>query len=131
MPLSQHQATSLSAINILRYLGGFEIAALTGAYIYAAQKGLPVIIDGFIASAAALAATHIKPGCDRWYIYAHQSREQGHKAILDALNAEALINFNIYCRRSICNSFLISLVVCLLYDFIISDKIFSLLEAIK
>lgn len=92
--LAKHEATTLSEIDILRYFGGFEIAALTGAYISAAQQGLPVVVDGFIATAAALAAVNIKKGCDEWFIYAHQSHEQGHCSILEALNAEPLLNLN-------------------------------------
>ncbi len=92
--LTQHEAGLLDEIEILRYFGGFEVVALTGAYIYAAQQGLPVIVDGFIATSAALAAVKIKPGCDSWFIYSHQSHEQGHAAILNALNAEPLVNLN-------------------------------------
>lgn len=92
--LTKHGAASLSAIEILRFFGGFEIAALTGAYINAAQQGLLVVIDGFIATAAALAAIKIKPGCDSWFIYAHQSHEPGHRLILEALHAEPLVNLN-------------------------------------
>jgi len=92
--LITHEATLLTEIEVLRYFGGFEIAALTGAYIYAAQQGLPVVIDGFIATAAALAAVKIKPGCDKWFIYSHQSHEQGHALMLEALNAEPLVNLN-------------------------------------
>jgi len=92
--LEKHQASSLSAVDILRFFGGFEIAALTAAYIFAAQKGLPVVVDGFITSAAALAAVKITPECTDWFIYSHQSHEQGHKLILNALNAEPLINLN-------------------------------------
>ena len=92
--LTKHQATSLNAIEILRFFGGFEIAALTGAYIYAAQKGLPVVVDGFIATVAALAAIKIKVGCEAWFIYAHESHEPGHSLILQALNAEPLVNLN-------------------------------------
>ena len=92
--LGLHEAPLLSAIEVLRYFGGFEIAALTGAYIYAAQQGLPVIVDGFIATAAALASVKIKPGCDEWFIYAHQSHEPGHRLMLEALNAEPLVNLN-------------------------------------
>lgn len=92
--LALHEAALLSEIEVLRFFGGFEIAALTGAYIYAAQQGLPVVIDGFIATAAALAATKIKPGCETWFIYSHQSHEQGHRLVLEALNAEPLVNLN-------------------------------------
>ena len=92
--LKKHNAASLNSLEILRFFGGFEIVALTGSYILAAQQGLPVIIDGFIATAAALAAVKIKPGCDAWFIYAHQSHEPGHRIILEALNAEPLVNMN-------------------------------------
>ncbi|MCK5387001.1 MAG: nicotinate-nucleotide--dimethylbenzimidazole phosphoribosyltransferase [Gammaproteobacteria bacterium] len=92
--LKKHNATNLDVREILRFFGGFEIAALTGAYIYAAQQALPVVIDGFITTAAALAAVKIKPECANWFIYAHQSHEQGHRLILEALNAEPLINLN-------------------------------------
>lgn len=92
--LATHEAALLSEIEVLRFFGGFEIVALTGAYIYAAQQALPVVVDGFIATAAALAAVKIKPGCDEWFIYAHQSHEQGHRLMLEALNAEPLVNLN-------------------------------------
>ena len=92
--LGLHEAPLLNTTEVLQYFGGFEIAALTGAYIYAAQQGLPVVIDGFIATAAALAAVKIKPGCDAWFIYAHQSHEPGHRLMLEALNAEPLVNLN-------------------------------------
>jgi len=92
--LNKHQASSLSPVEILRFFAGFEIAALTGAYIYASQQGLPVIVDGFIATAAALAASKIKSGCDEWFIYAHQSHEQGHRLILKALHAAPIVSLN-------------------------------------
>lgn len=94
LALMKHNAAALSALDVLRFFGGFEIAALSGAYIYAAQQGLPVIIDGFIATSAALAAVKIKPGCDTWFIYAHKSHEQGHAVMLEALDAEPLVNLN-------------------------------------
>lgn len=92
--LEKHHASALNAVDILRFFGGFEIAALTGAYLFAAQKGLPVVVDGFITTAAALAAVKINAECANWFIYSHQSDEQGHKRILKALNAEPLINLN-------------------------------------
>lgn len=76
----------------LRRLGGFEIAALAGAYLAAAQAGLPVLVDGFIASTAALAAVRIQPGVAEWLIYAHASAEPGHQRILQALAAQPLLD---------------------------------------
>jgi nicotinate-nucleotide--dimethylbenzimidazole phosphoribosyltransferase len=79
----------------LRRLGGFEIAALTGAYIAAAQRGLPVLVDGFIASVAALAAVALKPDARPWLLFAHRSRERGHARVLDALDAQPLLHLDL------------------------------------
>jgi nicotinate-nucleotide--dimethylbenzimidazole phosphoribosyltransferase len=86
---SHHHGTPLEA---LRRLGGFEIAALTGAYIACAQIGLPVLVDGFIASSAALAATRLCPGAGHWFLFAHASAEPGHRAVLEALDARPLLD---------------------------------------
>lgn len=75
----------------LRCLGGFEIAALTGAYIACAQQGLPVLVDGFITTAAALAACRMNPGVRDWLLFAHASAEPGHARLLTALDAEPLL----------------------------------------
>ncbi len=75
----------------LRCLGGFEIAALAGAYIACAQQGLPVLVDGFITTAAALAACRMNPGARDWLLFAHASAEPGHALLLAALDAEPLL----------------------------------------
>jgi len=90
--LQLHQAALQSPLDILKTLGGFEIAALTAAYISAAQQGLPVLIDGFISSVAALLAVGINPGCVDWFFYGHCSAEKGHARVLQALNAQPLLN---------------------------------------
>jgi len=77
---------------VLRILGGFEIAALTGSYIRCAQAGIPVLVDGFISTAAALCATRICDGCERWLLYSHASAEPGHAAMLRALGAQPLLD---------------------------------------
>lgn len=80
------------AVAWLRRVGGFEIAALTGAYIAAAQMGIPVLVDGFITTAAALAAVRINPGCRDWMFFAHRSRERGHARLLAVLEADPLLD---------------------------------------
>src|SRR5690625_1819005 len=65
------------AMEWLRRLGGFELAALVGAFLAAAQAGMPVLVDGFIATSAALAAVRVQPGCRDWMLFAHCSREPG------------------------------------------------------
>jgi nicotinate-nucleotide--dimethylbenzimidazole phosphoribosyltransferase len=80
---------------VLCAVGGLEVAALAGAIIASAQNGLPVLIDGFIVSAAALAAVRINPSCRPWLIFSHRSAEQGHRAVLDALDAAPLLDLNL------------------------------------
>ncbi|HVJ38473.1 MAG TPA: nicotinate-nucleotide--dimethylbenzimidazole phosphoribosyltransferase [Stenotrophomonas sp.] len=79
----------------LRRVGGFEIAALCGACIAAAQAGLPVLVDGFIVSVAALAAVRIHPGVRDWLLFSHRSQENGHGAVLDALSADPLLDLGL------------------------------------
>ncbi|MDO8827923.1 nicotinate-nucleotide--dimethylbenzimidazole phosphoribosyltransferase [Methylophaga sp.] len=82
-----------SPLSILRYLGGFEIAAMVGSYLHCAKLGLPVIIDGFISSVAALCAERICPGSQAWFLFSHHSAEPGHGVVLKALEAQPLLNF--------------------------------------
>lgn len=89
--LSLHSPQITSSLDALRRVGGFEIAALAGAYIHGAQAGLTMLIDGFISTVAALTAEHISPGCKNWFIYSHRSVELGHAMILNALKARPLI----------------------------------------
>ncbi|MGB0722423.1 MAG: nicotinate-nucleotide--dimethylbenzimidazole phosphoribosyltransferase [Gammaproteobacteria bacterium] len=93
--LGFHGASLRDPVEALRRLGGFEIAALTGAYIAAAQRGMPVLVDGFIAGSAALAAVHINPGVRDWLIFAHRSAEPGHGCILQALGARPLLDLEL------------------------------------
>lgn len=81
-------------LTLLQTLGGFEIAAMVGAYLSCAKQGIPVLIDGFISTTAALTAEKIQPGCKNWFIYSHQSAEPGHKVVLDALDAKPLLKLD-------------------------------------
>lgn len=89
--LALHQAQCGDPSEVLRRLGGFEIAALTGAYLACAEEGVPVLVDGFISSVAALLAERITPGAAAWFIYAHTSAEPGHQRVLTALAARPLL----------------------------------------
>lgn len=82
----------LSAADVLAKVGGLEIASLAGAIVAAAQNRIPILIDGFIVTAAALAATRLNPSCRDWLIYSHVSSERGHRAILDAVDAEPILD---------------------------------------
>lgn len=80
------------SLSVLAALGGFEIAALTGAIMGCAMRQVPVLVDGFIVSVAALVAVHQQPKVRNWLLFAHRSAEPGHKAILKALNASPLLD---------------------------------------
>lgn len=93
--LQLHRTALDTPIEALRRVSGFEIAALTGAYLRAAQLGVPVLVDGFIATSAALAATRILPGARDWMLFGHRSREPGHQLLLEALAAQPLLDLGL------------------------------------
>jgi nicotinate-nucleotide--dimethylbenzimidazole phosphoribosyltransferase len=90
--LALHAAHLGEPLEALRRLGGFEIAALTGAFISCAQRGIPVLADGYISTVAALLAVRIQPGVASWLLFAHRSAEPGHILMLEAMQAEPLLN---------------------------------------
>lgn len=83
------------ALKILAAVGGLEIAAMTGAYIRCAQLGLPIVVDGFISSVAALCAVCIQPQSRAWMLFGHQSAEYGHRRVLQELNAQPILTMNL------------------------------------
>lgn len=82
-------------ISVLQHLGGLEIAALTGAYIRCAQRGVPVLVDGFICTAAALAAVAINPAVKPWLLFSHCSAERGHRALIEHLGVRPLLDLDL------------------------------------
>lgn len=85
----------VSPWEVLGCVGGFEIAALTGAILEASQLGIPVLIDGFIVTVAALAAVKMCPECRPWLLFSHVSAERGHRIVLNYLNAEPLLDLGL------------------------------------
>lgn len=79
-------------IDVLARVGGFEIAGLAGVILAGAAHRLPVVVDGFIAGAAALAAVTIKPEARDYLIAAHRSVEPGHLHVLEALELEPYLD---------------------------------------
>lgn len=78
-------------IECLREAGGLEIAALVGAMMEAPAHKLPVIVDGFIVTSAALIACRMKPSVRDVLFFAHQSAETGHAIALQNLDANPLL----------------------------------------
>ncbi len=90
--LAHHRVPMDAPLHALRCLGGFELAAMAGAYVACGQQGLPALVDGFIATAAALVATRLRPELAPWLLFAHASAEPGHRLLLQALRAEPLLD---------------------------------------
>lgn len=93
--LALHRPQIGEPLGALVHLGGFEIAALVGAYLAAAQQGVAVLVDGFICSVAALLAVRLNPGCRDWLLFAHRGAEPGHARVLQALAAEPLLELGL------------------------------------
>jgi nicotinate-nucleotide--dimethylbenzimidazole phosphoribosyltransferase len=93
--LDLHGEQLTTPTSILSYLGGFEIAALVGAYIRCAQMGIPILVDGYISSAAALLACQLNPSIRNWMLFAHRSQEPGHEYVLAALKASPLLDLQL------------------------------------
>ena len=82
-------------IDVLSTMGGLEIAFLVGVTLGAAARRVPVLLDGFITSAAALVAARIRPACVGSMIAATRSPEPGHALVLDALGLEPLLDLRL------------------------------------
>lgn len=93
--LALHAAQRGDALQTLFNLGGFEIAALVGAYLAAAQEGFAVLVDGFICSVAALVAVRLNPACREWLLFGHRGAEPGHRHVLESLGAEPLLELGL------------------------------------
>jgi nicotinate-nucleotide--dimethylbenzimidazole phosphoribosyltransferase len=82
-------------LEALEKLGGFEIGLLAGAILEAASRRIPVVLDGFITGAAALVAWRLEPGIKDFLLASHQSREVGHRHILERLGLNAYLNLDL------------------------------------
>ena len=77
-------------IDVLAKVGGFDIAAMCGAFLGCAAKRCPVVIDGFISAVAALCAYKLCPNAVQYFIPSHASYEIGYKLAMDAMGLEPL-----------------------------------------
>ncbi|MBF0400572.1 MAG: nicotinate-nucleotide--dimethylbenzimidazole phosphoribosyltransferase [Magnetococcales bacterium] len=93
--LRQHQGLLEDPLAVLAALGGFEMVALSGFYIAAAQRRIPLLVDGFIATAAAVAALRIQPDLRPWLFFSHTSAEPGQQAIMAALGIRPLLDLGL------------------------------------
>lgn len=79
------------AVDVLSKVGGLDIAGLTGVFIGGAVYGVPILVDGFISAASALAASMICPEAKHFMMASHVSKEPAMKMLLEALELKASI----------------------------------------
>jgi nicotinate-nucleotide--dimethylbenzimidazole phosphoribosyltransferase len=93
--LAVNDVAASDGIGVLAALGGFEIAGLTGVVLGAAAARIPIVVDGFIAGAAALVAIRIAPATAGYLIASHRSVEPGHRRVLEALGTPPLLDLEL------------------------------------
>jgi nicotinate-nucleotide--dimethylbenzimidazole phosphoribosyltransferase len=92
--LELHRASLSDGESILAALGGFEIAAMAGVCVGGAAVSVPVVVDGFIATAAAAAAERIRPGLVEHLFFSHRSAEGGHGLALEQLGVRPILDLD-------------------------------------
>ncbi len=90
----ERHGVSDDPLQVLSVYGGFEIAMMCGAFLQAAALGMVVLVDGFIASAAFLAATQFTPQVKDYAVFCHKSEEKGHRSMLDYMGVNPLLDMN-------------------------------------
>ncbi len=93
--LALHDVPGTEPFAALRAYGGLEHAALAGYILGAAANGVPVILDGVIAGAAALVAQAICPAAADYFVAGHRSAEPGHSVALKALGLQPLVDLDL------------------------------------
>lgn len=93
--LALHRPAPADPIGVLAALGGYEIAAIAGLILGAAERRRAVVVDGFISCSAALIAKAIAPASLDYVVFSHRSAERGHRAMLDHLAARPLFDLDL------------------------------------
>ena len=90
--LATNRPDPTDGVDVLAKVGGFEIAGLCGVILAGAAWSIPVVIDGFIAGAAALAAVRIRPDARHYLLASHRSTELGAAYVLEALGLDPYLD---------------------------------------
>jgi len=92
--LRLHRDSLRDGLGTLASVGGFEIGAMAGVCLAGAAASVPVVIDGFIATAAAAIADRIRPGLRDYLFFAHRSAEGGHALVLETLGVRPMLQLD-------------------------------------
>ena len=93
--LARHAEVPQEPLATLAAVGGFEIAMMVGAILQAALERRVIVVDGFIVSSAVLVAARLQPAVLERCVFAHRSDESGHRLMLEALQAEPLLDMGL------------------------------------
>jgi nicotinate-nucleotide--dimethylbenzimidazole phosphoribosyltransferase len=88
-------SAAIKPMDALAAVGGFEIAMMTGAMLQAASERRVILVDGFIAGSAALAACGLAPAAKDYMVFCHRSAERGHHLMLAHLQARPLLDLGL------------------------------------
>jgi nicotinate-nucleotide--dimethylbenzimidazole phosphoribosyltransferase len=93
--LERHFSDAVSKpdpLEVLRRAGGFELAAITGLVLGAASRRIPIVLDGFITTAAAAVAYAVEPRVKDYFFAGHISEEPGHRFLLEYIGLEPFLS---------------------------------------
>ncbi len=93
--LALHKPNPADALDVLSAVGGFEIGGIGGAALGAAARRIPVILDGFIATAGGVIAAHLCPRVKDYIIASHRSVEVGHRIMLEHVGLQPLLDLDL------------------------------------
>jgi nicotinate-nucleotide--dimethylbenzimidazole phosphoribosyltransferase len=110
--LALHNSGPEDPLGALACVGGFEIATMAGFLVGAAESRLPVVVDGFIATSAALVAAAVAPGTLDSLFFAHRSAERAHAAMLSHLGARAILDLDMRLGEGSAAAIAIGLIEC-------------------
>lgn len=92
--LATNKASLTDPLSILAVLGGYEIAGIAGLVLGGAANRVPVVVDGFISTAGALAAIKLHPAVADYVFFSHMSEEAGHRVIMDTIGIKPILDLN-------------------------------------
>ncbi len=84
-----------TTVDLMRYFGGLEMVMAVGAMLQAAQRGMVILVDGFIMTNCILAASKLSPEVLKYAIFCHCGDEAGHRLVLDALDAKPILHLGL------------------------------------
>jgi len=92
--INVNRPNSSDGLDVLAKIGGFEIGGIAGLILGAAMTRIPVVVDGFISTAAAIIAQSIAPQCQPYMLASHRSAEIGHIIMMQKLGLKPMFDFD-------------------------------------